>query len=109
MKLDLILKDIEDEYSRENFARIKSYIADQPFLQGEWEFFEISFLGVVTNFSFKHSLKFRPTDIVQTSSIGPGVVQWNYQSFSNEFLSITTTGRVTVRAFVGAYRGASEI
>lgn len=104
MKLTLLLKEISDQYIQENFIRIVDFFKRQRLLDGEFTHFEIVFTGAVTNFKFKHNLGFVPKDIIQTSSIGAGVLTWNYDKFDAQFLDITTTGVVTVRAFVGSYQ-----
>ena len=107
MNLDLKLQEIEDIYTRENLFRIKKFLDEKPFLRGEWSFYEITLASAVTNFKFKHNLGFQPKDIIQTSSIG-SVLTWNYSGFDREFVDITTTGPVTVRAFIGRFEKASE-
>lgn len=101
---DLILKDISDEYVRENFFRLQGFIQKFPLFRGEWYFFEYTFAGAVTDQRLQHGLSFKPTDIIQTSLIGPGSLTWNYDKFTDKLLYVTTTGSCTVRAFVGAYR-----
>lgn len=103
MNIDFKLQEIEDKEVRENFFRLKKAIIKEPFLKGNWGFFEIAIPMAVTNFKYKHSLGFQPKDIIQTSSIGAGVLQFNYSLFDATSLDITTTGPVTVRAFVGRF------
>ncbi len=108
MKLDLKLQEIEDVYSRENFFRIKKFVEDKPFLRGEWVFFEIAINSALTNFKFPHGLGFIPKDVIQTSTVGTGVLTWNYAAFDRTFLDLTTTGPVTVRAFIGRFEKSSD-
>lgn len=108
MNLDLRLQEIEDVYSRENFFRIKKYLDKKPFLRGEWAFFELQFENAVTNQKVKHGLGYLPKDVIQTSSVGAGVLTWNYGAFDREFLDVTTTGPVTVRAFIGRFEKSSD-
>lgn len=109
--IKLLVKEIEDERSRENFKRLqKELTVDQVILKGQWKFFEIVFDGAVTNFKVKHLLNFVPKDVIQTSLIGAGALTWNYTLFDRVNLDITTTGACTVRAFVGAYlEGAGQL
>ena|SRR3990167_5300767 len=104
MTLELIFKDIKDVYVRENFFRLKKFFDKNVILKPDFRHFEIVFTAAVTNFRFKHGLGYLPKDIIQTSSIGAGALTWNYSLFTDEFLDITTTGVVTVRAFIGTYR-----
>jgi hypothetical protein len=109
--IKLLVKEIEDDRSRENFKRIqKEFTENQIILKGQWRFFELIFTGAVTNFKQKHLLTFVPKDIIQTSIIGAGTLTWNYSLFDRENLDITTTGACTVRAFVGRYEeGAGQL
>jgi hypothetical protein len=98
----LFLSEIKDEYSQENFKRIREFFREQSILRGEWEHMEISIPSMVTNFKYPHKLGFLPKDILQTSLIGESII-WNYDRFDSTYLDITTGGACTVRAFVGRY------
>jgi hypothetical protein len=101
---DFILKDIADAWVRENFFRLQRFMQSYVFFRGDWTFVTYDIPAAVTDRQVTHGLIFKPTDIIQTSLIGPGALTWNYDKFDSKFLSITTTGPCTVRAFVGAYR-----
>lgn len=101
---ELIVKNVEDRFIRENFVRLQRFLYDFPLFRGDWKFFEISFLGAVTNKAIPHGLDFVPTDIIQTRLVGPGTLTWDYDLFDRTKLVATTTGACSVRAFVGAYR-----
>ena len=103
MNVDLILKDIKDFYTRENFRLVDEFLNEYPMLRGEWKFFEFVVTQAETNLRISHNLKFQPTDIIQTSSIGAGTLTFNYDKFNTETIDVTTTDAVTVRAFVGRY------
>lgn len=101
---DLILKDIEDQYVRENFFRIKKFFETVPFFKGEFRHFEFNFDRALTNQKISHGLGFKPTDVIQTLITGPGSLTWDYINFDDKSLVLTTTGACKVRAFIGAYR-----
>lgn len=102
--IHLLVKETEDEVARENMKRLQKELGEtQKILKAEWKFFEISIDAAVTNFKVQHRLGFQPKDVIQTSSIGAGALTWNYSLFDKTNLDITTTGAVTVRAFVGSY------
>lgn len=101
---DLILKDITDKYIRENFFRLQKFFIKFPLYRTELVFFERNFLSAVTSQTVAHGLGFKPTDIIQTSLIGPGTLTWEYDKFDAINLVVTTTGACKVRAFIGAYR-----
>lgn len=105
---DLKYQEIEDQYSRENFFRLKKFFEQENFLKGEWQFFEIVIPAATTNYRFKHSLGFQPKDVLITSIIGATPVTLNYDLFTKDFLDLTTTGQVTVRAFVGRFEKRSD-
>jgi hypothetical protein len=101
---ELILKDIPDEYVRENFTRIKEEIDSQVMLKGKWAFFEITTTQAETSLEIPHGLGFEPKDVIQTNLTSGVTWTWNYSSFTKTHLSITCSGAGTVRAFIGSYR-----
>lgn len=101
---DLILKDIVDPYIQENFFRLGKFFIGFSLFKGNFKFFEFTFDRALTNQNVAHGLGFRPTDIIQTSLIGPGTLTWEYSSFDDKSLVVTTSGACKVRAFIGAYR-----
>lgn len=100
---DLILKDIDDTYIRENFKRLSDFLREFPLFRGEWAFFTLTFDAAVTNLKVAHGLGFKPLDIIQTSITGAGSITFNYSLFNSETLDITTTDACVVRCFIGAY------
>lgn len=101
---DLILKDISDQYIRENFFRLNRFISAFPMFKGQFKFFELTFDRALTSQKVLHGLGFKPTDVLQSSMVGPGVLTWEYESFDDKNLVVTTTGACKIRAFIGAYR-----
>jgi hypothetical protein len=104
MRLDIILKDIQDVYIRENFLRLRKYLIDKVLLRGDWQFFEITVSSGVTGFKFKHNLGFQPYDIIQTAVSNSATVTWNYDNFDSEFVDLDTSGACTIRCYIGSYR-----
>lgn len=105
MKLDLILKELQDPWIRENFVRIQKFLSLQQLLLSDFLLFNIPINAAVMNYKYKHNLGFKPLDVIVTSSIGPGVATFNFDKFDSDFVDITATDTVTIRAFIGAYRG----
>jgi hypothetical protein len=101
---DFILKDVQDQWVRENFFRLQKFLQGVPFLKGEFVFFEKSFPAGAGGVIFPHGLLFRPTDIIQTAVSNNGIITWNYDKFTKTDLNVSVSGPCTVRAFVGAYR-----
>lgn len=102
-----LFDQIEDENVRDSLQWMWDYLKAVPLLQGEFEHFELSFTRAVTNEKISHRLGFKPSDIITTSSIGAGVVTFNYSAFTEEVISVTTTGAVTVRFFGGRYESSN--
>lgn len=101
--LKLFFREISDVFSLENFRRIEKDFNGQIILSANWRPIELTFTGAVTNFKYKHNLKFTPRDIIQTSKTGAGAITWNYTLFDETNLDITTTGALVVRALIGKY------
>lgn len=106
MKLtpDFILKDIEDEYVRENFNRLNDFMRAFPLFKGSFKFCNLVFDRALTNQKIAHGLGFKPTDVLVSRVLGPGILTFEYLDFDDKSLVITTTGACQVRAFIGAYR-----
>lgn len=98
----LLLNEMKDQYVQENFIRLQDFLKTTGLLSSDFGFFSITVPSALTNFRFAHNLGFRPLDIIQTSVIG-GTVTWNYASFDDEFLDLTTSAALTVRGFAGRF------
>lgn len=101
--LELILREIQDKGTRENFQRILRYLQDQVILDGEWQLYEIRFDSAVTNYKFKHNLTFVPQDIIQLQVIGDRNIEFNYDKFDANNLDITSKGPCYIRFLAGRY------
>lgn len=101
---EFILKDLDNEYVRENFKRLNLFFQNESILKGSFKFFSLSFNGAVTNELIQHGLGFKPLDVIQTSVTGPGAITFNFSAFTKDAVSVTTTGACAVRAFIGAYK-----
>lgn len=103
-ELELILKEIGDRYTRENFFRLLRFIQDQIILHGNWKLYEKTFEGAVTNFKMAHNQIFIPTDVIQLSVIGDHNVYFNFDKFTRVDLDITADGPVKIRFLAGSYK-----
>jgi len=101
--IELILKEIEQKYSRENFARISRYINSQTILRGQWKLYEKTFESAVTNFKMAHNFDFIPTDIIMLSTIGDRNIYFNFDEFDLTNFDITAAGAVKIRWLAGSY------
>lgn len=104
MTLELLLKEIGDNYTRENFYRILKYLRSDTLAKAQFKFFEITFSSTATNFRHRHALGFVPKDVIVTNVSDQESVIFNYDLFTNQYLDITTSGPCTVRFFAGTYR-----
>lgn len=99
--LKLLIKETPDEIVKENFRRVAESLNSDVISSGNWRFIELTFTAAVTGFLYKHNMPFTPKDIIQTSKTGAGSVTFNYASFDETNINITTTGACVVRFFLG--------
>jgi hypothetical protein len=90
--LELYAEAEQDPVAEENFDRIRRALQRNLMFNFDGDSYEISFTKDETNLKFPHELGFQPKDVIVTSEIGTGSVQFNYDRFDPEFLDITTTG-----------------
>ncbi len=104
--LDELTDENEDAIAlvRENFRELKKFIELEPFLNGEFKHYSLTFDVAVTAIPFQHRLKFVPKDIIQTFLTEGVTITWLYDSFDRETISFTTSGPCTLRFFVGRYQ-----
>lgn len=102
--MELLTKQIENEYIRQNFERIESLWNDLVFAQGDFRFYEFRIDGAQEAFKLYHHLGFNPNDIFITKAIGSNF-EWNYEGFTDEYVTIKTTGDLYLRAIIGNLRG----
>jgi hypothetical protein len=101
--IDLILKDIEDQYVRENFSRLVRYIEAQAILAGNWKFYRIEVDSAVSEQKFKHNLTFVPKDIILLSIDGNKNVDFRFDLFTKENIVYSTQGPAVIRFLAGSY------
>ena len=101
--LELILKDVEDKYVRENFSRILDYDKKDSIRRPLWKFFEITFLSGGTNVKHEHNLGYSPSDIIVTATSNGEIVVFNYDLFDKTHFDLSPSGACTVRFFAGRY------
>ena len=96
-------EQLEDPVARECFQWIVDFLRDVPLLQGNFRHIILTINKAETGLKLPHNLGFKPEDIIQTSLTGAGTITYNYSSFDNTNLNITTTGACVVRLFAGRY------
>lgn len=103
MSLELILKDIEDTYVRENFFRVSKYVSEEALLNGEFKFYEAVIPNAATEYKFRHGRDFVPKDIIFLSAEGDQNFSFVFQKFDRDNLVINTSGPVKIRFLAGRY------
>lgn len=101
--IKLFLERITDANVRQTFETLDRFLKTRKML-ADMQFFELSFDAAVTNMPFVHTLGAVPKDVIQTRITGAGVVTYNYELFTERFISISTTGPCKVRFFVGTHK-----
>ena len=102
--IELILKDIEDQYIRENFTRLLDYFRKDTIRIPGWKFFEITFAEGGSGVQFLHRLGFLPKDILVTSTSDLENVVFRFDEFTKDYFVMDVSGACTVRFFAGTYR-----
>jgi len=103
----LLMNELPDEPSRRNMKFITDVISNEAVLKFEWKLVTFSVPTAVTNFKVPNTLKFKPTDVIQTGSTG-ATITFNFDKFTDKLLDITTTGAATFRGLIGRYRENEE-
>lgn len=107
-EIQLIENSIKDADVLENFRRIKVFLRENPILNCGFEFRSFNIpAGLVTNYKFKHNLKFIPRDIFYSLSNDATAI-WHYANFDRDFVYLTVSAACRVRAFFGAYKDDTE-
>lgn len=99
--LDLILKDIADVYSRENFFRLRKFFGEQPLFDGDFKFFDITIPSKNLNYVVPHGLTFTPADIIPLAASGNMNYYFKYQYFDKTNIVISANGPVRLRFLAG--------
>lgn len=105
--IDLILKDIDDEYVRENFTRVQRLFNNENILNGNFKFFEVELTGANTILQVPHGLTFIPSDIIFLSVEGDYNFYFVYSEFDKTNIHIFISGPCKLRFFAGAYKDPS--
>jgi hypothetical protein len=103
----LLVREISDQYSRENFIRLNDFYSQQTALLG-FKHFEFTIVETGTQ-KLAHNLGITPKDVLVTSIRGSGTVVWNYGDFDRTNLNLTVSGSASVesptiiRLYVGTH------
>lgn len=98
-----LVREIPDRYLQENFARLNDYFLDNTQMAG-FKHFEFDVPANADHLKIPHNLGFAPKDLISLSVIGAGGVQWHYDEFDDQFISVTAfSGGATVRIYLGTH------
>lgn len=101
--LQLILKDIADKFSKENFFRLERFIRDQHILEGQWQFYTIDIPAAYNAFGAAHKLSFVPRDVILLSAIGDQNFYFRNVDFDAQNIYVKTSGPVVLRFLAGSF------
>jgi hypothetical protein len=99
--IELILKDIQDLYVRENFFRLRNFLGDQVLFEGDFRLYDITIPKAEKRFRIKHGMSFIPADIINLAFQGNGNYYFHYQEFDRENMYVTALGPVRIRFLAG--------
>jgi hypothetical protein len=99
--VDLILKDIQDPYVRENFFRLSKFLNSQVWFEGDFKFFDVTIPSKDESFAIRHGLTFTPADIIPLAVTGDFNFYFEYSKFNDTYIYIKTNGAVRLRFLAG--------
>jgi hypothetical protein len=99
--IDLILKDVKDEYAQENFFRLRNFLGEQVLFDGDFKLFDITIPKKDDNFKVLHGLTFTPADIISLSGAGDLNYYFKFQNFDKQYMYISAHGPVRIRFLAG--------
>lgn len=102
-EIDLILKDIEDKWVKENFSRISRFVRDQTILDGRFKFFQVDLPRAFSRAALKHNLSFVPRDIIPLSAEGDQNFYYHFGESDRDNIYVTNDGPVILRFLAGLY------
>jgi hypothetical protein len=98
--IELKLTNITDKPTRDALEAIRDTYNASDLNLGPFKFFSLTIPDAVTNLEVFHNLGYVPLDIIETRVTG-GTVTWNYDSFTKDKLSLTTSAAVSIRFLAG--------
>ncbi len=98
---DLLIKETQDEFTQENFKRIKDYFRDMAVDRTGFEFLEITAPNGTS--AYGHRLGYVPKDIIVMHNSANVSVAFNYDLFTASDISLTVGGATTLRLLIGRY------
>lgn len=98
-----VLSEVEDQKLRKIFQDLFFNLNNEEMIKAEFKFFTFEVKKAETKLKIVHGLSYQPLDVIVTSSIGAGVVTFDYDLFDKQNIVVTTTGPAKVRLLLGRY------
>lgn len=99
--VELILKDIEDPFVRENFFRLSNFLNRQVWFDGDFQLFDVTIPEQTDSYKIRHGLSFIPADIIPLAAEGNYNFFFRYNDFDRENIYIRAEGPVRIRFLAG--------
>lgn len=103
--LKLFFRDIDNQYTLDNFRRIEGEINGQIILSANWRLITLTFTAAATNFRYLHNLPYVPLDGIVTRKTGAGSLILNYSLWSDTHIDVTASGALEARILIGRLDG----
>lgn len=103
MRFTFFLREIVDQYIRDNFKHLQDALDLEPTLKCNFKFFSITTSVAVTNLTYAHNLKYQPQDVLLLSASNGATVTFNYDKFDKTNIVFTASAATTFRCLVGKY------
>lgn len=102
--LGYFTREIQDDYIRENFQRIREFFRDDAIIKGQFEFFTVTFASATT-LTPLHGLSFTPKDVILLSvtDADSAAITWHWDDFSDTTIKVQADAACTIRAYIGRY------
>jgi hypothetical protein len=90
--------EIVDRYIRENFRRLNAFLELPGTQLVGFQHMEITISAPGENIKVPHNLGFVPRDVIVSRASGPGLIQFNYASFTATDLDLSVVAGTPTRA-----------
>ncbi len=99
--LELNSDNILDKQMKDNLEKLSLEFMKNPFLNGDFKHFEISILSANSEYRFRHSLNYTPSDILITYISNNSAVEILYDQIDNNFVVFNFPSACTIRFLAG--------
>lgn len=100
--IKLFIKEITDNYIRDNFQKLLSYLTQQAVLRCRFVYFEYEFRGAGT-FDVAHGQAFVVRDVLLLSATNGITTTVHYQNFTKTTIQLQASAAGKARFLIGLY------